>query len=161
MIVVTSSIFHILQFPHQGKTVAIDQLYYFSLDLHNSLVNNVPFLGQYNLQYKSVGVGLLKYSSLMGVFLLPPLDPPHVVSTLNMIRVMVKRSSESFDSWIVHNPSSTKTLSDTMSLSLANSRLPHDLVHKSSLPMPILVDPLSSSLSGETIPHSNQKSTRV
>jgi hypothetical protein len=73
MTVITSSMFHILRFPHQGKIIIVDQLDYITPDLHNVAVNNVPFLGQSSLE--SVGVGLLKDSSLMGVFpslLLPP-----------------------------------------------------------------------------------------
>jgi hypothetical protein len=48
-----------------------------------------------------------------------------------------------------------------MSLSLAKSRLPKDMVPKHSLPLPISVDPLSSSLFGEPIPISNQESKKV
>jgi hypothetical protein len=45
MIAITSSFFHILQFPHQGKIVIVDQLDYCTPDLHNSSTNNIPFLG--------------------------------------------------------------------------------------------------------------------
>jgi hypothetical protein len=97
MIVVASSIFLLLQFPHQGKIVIVDQLDYCTLDINNHSKNNIPFLGHSNFEYESVGVGLLKDSSLMGVFPLPPPDPPHQVAMLNMITTMVQRSSESFD----------------------------------------------------------------
>jgi hypothetical protein len=70
--------------------VTVDQLDYCTPDLNNSSVNNIPFLGQSDLKYESVGVGLLKDSSLMGVFPLPPPDPPHEVSMLNMIMAMVQ-----------------------------------------------------------------------
>jgi hypothetical protein len=53
MSVVASSIFHILQFPHQGKIVTIDQLHYYTLDLHSSSVNNLHFLGQSDLSWIS------------------------------------------------------------------------------------------------------------
>jgi hypothetical protein len=41
------------------------------------------------------------------------------------------------------------------------SSLPLDLVHEPSFPLPVSVDPLSSSLSGEPIPISIQESNRV
>jgi hypothetical protein len=44
MIVVASSIFHILQFPRQGKIVIVDQLDYYTPDIHSSPTNNIPFL---------------------------------------------------------------------------------------------------------------------
>jgi hypothetical protein len=90
MTIVASSDFHIFQFPHQGKIVNVDQLDYCTPDLNNYTVNNIPFLGKSDLKYKSVGVGLLKDSSLMGVFPLPPPDPQHEVSMLNMITIMVQ-----------------------------------------------------------------------
>jgi hypothetical protein len=88
MTVVTSLVFCIFQFPHEGKIVTVDQIDYCNPYLHNSPMNNVPFLGS-SLEYESVGVGLLKYSSLMGIFPLPPLDTPKV-ATLNMISTEVK-----------------------------------------------------------------------
>jgi hypothetical protein len=72
MVVVTSSVFYILRFPHQGNIITFDQLEYTNLDLNNVTVNNVPFLGHNH--FESVGVCLLKYSSLMGFFPLP--TPP-------------------------------------------------------------------------------------
>jgi hypothetical protein len=75
MTIITSLVFHILQFPHQGKIVTIGQLDYCTLDLHGYEMNNVPFIGS-SLGYESVGVGLLKDSSLMVIFPLPPPDTP-------------------------------------------------------------------------------------
>jgi hypothetical protein len=68
MTIVASSVFRLLQFPHQGKIVTIDQLDYCTPDICNNNANNIPFLGHSNLKYESVGVGLLKDSSLMGFF---------------------------------------------------------------------------------------------
>ena len=70
--------------------MTIDQLDYCTPDLNNFVANNIPLLGQSNLKYESVGVGLLKDSSLMGIFPLPPPDPPHEVAMLNMIRHIVQ-----------------------------------------------------------------------
>jgi hypothetical protein len=75
MIVIASLVFHILQFPYQGKIVTVDQLDYFTSDLNDSMMNNVPFLGS-SIGYESVGVGFLKESSLMGIFPFPSPDTP-------------------------------------------------------------------------------------
>jgi hypothetical protein len=71
MSTIASTMFHILQFPNQGKLIIVDQLEYITLDLHNVVTNEVPFLGQSSLE--SVGVGLLKDSLLIVVFPLPSL----------------------------------------------------------------------------------------
>jgi hypothetical protein len=44
MYFIASSMFRILQFPHQGKNISIDQLDYTTLNLHNVATNNVSFL---------------------------------------------------------------------------------------------------------------------
>jgi hypothetical protein len=88
MIVVSYSIFNILQFPHQGKIVTIGQLDYCTPDLHNSPANNVPFFRQSSIEYESVGVSLLKDSSLMAISPFPSPDTPHV-ATLNIILTQV------------------------------------------------------------------------
>ena len=74
MAAISSSNFHTLQFPHQDKIVTIDQLDYCIPDIRNHGANNVPFVEDSKLSYESVGVGLLKYSSLMGNF---PLSSPN------------------------------------------------------------------------------------
>ena len=68
MTIVLSSFFHTLQFPHEGKIVTIDQINVFTLDIHSNGSKNVPFVNDSKLSYESVGVGLLKYSSVMGTF---------------------------------------------------------------------------------------------
>ena len=88
MIVVASSIFRLLQFPHQENIVTIDQLDFYSPDITSTMKNNVPLLEQSNPQYKNVGFGILKGSTLMGVF---PSNPPptYLVSSVNMISSIV------------------------------------------------------------------------
>jgi hypothetical protein len=54
MTFITSLVFHILRFPHQGKIITVDQLEYTTPDHHNTTTNNLPFL--------RVGVGILKDS---------------------------------------------------------------------------------------------------
>jgi hypothetical protein len=75
--IITSSLFHLLQFLYQWKIMIIDQLDSYMPDINNQLANNVPFLGHFNLEYESVGVGLHNDSSLMGVFPLHPSHPPN------------------------------------------------------------------------------------
>ena len=42
---VSSLVFHLLQFPHQGKIVSIDQLEFCSPNATSTTTNNVPLLG--------------------------------------------------------------------------------------------------------------------
>ena len=44
MTMVASSIFQLIQFPHQAQIVTIDQLDFCTLDLHNQHINNVTFV---------------------------------------------------------------------------------------------------------------------
>ena len=63
--------------------MTIDQLEFCSPDVTTPTANNIPMLGQSPPPYQSIGVGMLKYSTLMGVF---PLTPPSMeVVTINMI----------------------------------------------------------------------------
>jgi hypothetical protein len=97
--IITSSVFHLLQFPHQGKIVTVDQLDYCTPYLYDYAMNNDSFLCP-SIGYESVGVGLLKDSSLMGIFPLPPFDTSQV-ATLNMILNQVQQSLESLDPLVV------------------------------------------------------------
>jgi len=94
MTYIASTMFCVLRFPHQEKIITVDQLDYITLDLHNVVMNDVAFLGQSILE--SVGVGLLKDSSLVGVFPLPTLTLLQV-STLNIISTQVRQSVELSD----------------------------------------------------------------
>jgi hypothetical protein len=60
MTIVASSVFRMLQFPHQGKIVTIDQLNYCIPDSNTHNIDNVLLVGDSQLSYESVGVGLLK-----------------------------------------------------------------------------------------------------
>ena len=61
----------------------IDQLDFYTLDVATPTTNNVPFLGQSPPPYQSIGVGMLKDSSLMGIF---SSTPPNIdTATINMI----------------------------------------------------------------------------
>ena len=72
MTVVASMVFRTLKFLHLGKIVTIDQLYFYTLDVTTPTANNIPMLGQSPPPYQSIGVGMLKDSSLMGIFSIKP-----------------------------------------------------------------------------------------
>ena len=108
MHVVASYLFRAIHFPHQGKIVSVDQLSFFA---SSSSDDNVPYVKYSGAPYESVGVGLFKYSSLMGTFSL--LSPSHMievskVETCNMI------SSTSSDSWKISNNSEVDMHNKTM-----------------------------------------------
>ena len=58
---VLSSLFGVLCFPHEGKIVIVDQLAFFS---SNSSNGNVPYVGNTEIPYESVGLG----KSFQGLF---------------------------------------------------------------------------------------------
>jgi hypothetical protein len=87
MCAVVSTLFYVMCFPHQGKVVTIDQLAFFHSDARTG---NVPFISKTPPGYENIGVGLLKDSSLMGTFSIPPPDVPHpFVTPINMISTSV------------------------------------------------------------------------
>jgi hypothetical protein len=93
------TIFRVLRFPHQGKVVTVNQLSFFNSD---TCTDNVPFIAKTPPGYENVGVGILKDSSLMGTFPIPPLDVPHSsVSSINMISTLPHELPTSHDPWIV------------------------------------------------------------
>jgi hypothetical protein len=116
MTIVASSVFRCVQFPHQGKIVTIDQLDFYTPDARIPTTNNIPFLGDHPVTYESVGVGLLKYSILMGTFPTPVPLTTHHIAIVNMILTMPYQSLESYDPWIVPSPLEFDVLSDTMPL---------------------------------------------
>ena len=70
MTIVVSSIFHLIMFPHKGNIVKIDQLSYYSSDPAST--DSIQHIGKSTIPYKDVGVGLIKDSTLLGNFSLPP-----------------------------------------------------------------------------------------
>jgi hypothetical protein len=119
MHIVVSTLFCVVHFPHQGKFVIIDQLAFFNLDTRTG---NVPFITKTPPSYENVGVGLLKDSSLMGTFPIPPLDVPHSsISPINMISTSPHELPASQDPWIVPNSGDNLRFGDAMPLSLVES----------------------------------------
>jgi hypothetical protein len=83
MRVVVSSIFSVLHFADQEKVIIVDQLAFFNSD---SRTRNVPVIAKTPPGYDNFGVGVLKDSSLMGTFPIPPPNiPPPFVASINMI----------------------------------------------------------------------------
>jgi hypothetical protein len=113
---VMSTLFHVLRFPHQGKVVTIDQLSFFN---SNTRTGNVPFITNTPDGYENVGVGLLKDSSLMGTFPIPP--PPNIsnmsVASIHMISTVPRELPVSIDPWIVPAPGDHVRFDNVMSLS--------------------------------------------
>jgi hypothetical protein len=157
MTTVALSVFRCVQFPHQGKIVTIDQLDFCTPDAHAPMTNNIPFLGDHKVTYESVGVGLLKYSSLMGTFPTPLPPTTHHIATVNMISTMAYQFLESSNPWIVPSPMEFDVLGDTIPLSLAEAAYidiqsaspsldnPH-LLALHAYSMPSWLDSLSSSI---------------
>lgn len=71
---IASSVFHVMHFPNQGKIVTIDKLDYYIPNLRANASTNVTFFSDSPKGYASVGAGLFKDSSLLGIFSLTPLD---------------------------------------------------------------------------------------
>jgi hypothetical protein len=63
-------------------------------------------------------VGLLKDSSLMGTFPIPPPNvPPPLIASINMILTSVGEFVESYDPWIIHSLEECPRHGDQMPLS--------------------------------------------
>jgi hypothetical protein len=116
---VVSTLFCIVRFPHQGKVITVDQLVFFNSDSHT---RNIPFISKTPLGYENVGVGLLKDSTLMGTFPIPPPDiPPPFVISINMISTSIYETLVSHDPWIVPDPGDYLFYGKQMPLSLVES----------------------------------------
>jgi hypothetical protein len=121
MTFIASSVFRCVQFPHQGKIVIIDQLDYCTPNTRTPATNNSPFLGDNKITYESVGVGILKYSSLMGTFPAPFPPTTQHIAIINIISTMAYQSLESSDPWVVPSSLEFDALGDAMPLSPAEA----------------------------------------
>jgi hypothetical protein len=116
---VVSTLFRVVCFPHQGKVVTVDKLAFFN---SNTRTGNVPFIAKTPPGYENVSVGLLKDSSLMGTFPIPPSNVPHSsVASINMISTLPHELPVSHDPWIVPDPGYHLRFGDEMSLSPVES----------------------------------------
>jgi hypothetical protein len=120
MRVVVSTLFRVVRFPHQGKVVMVDQLAFFNADTRTG---NVSFIANTPPGYENVGVGLLKDSSLMGTFPIPP--PPNIpspsVASINMNSIVPHELPVSVDPWIVPDPGDHVCFGNVMPLSPVES----------------------------------------
>ena len=96
MIGVVLSIFWVIMFPHKGNILKIDQFSYFSSDPAST--DNIQHVGKMTIPYKDVGVGLVKDSTLMVTFSIPP---PNVPRTISNINVMSSNTIPFDDTWVV------------------------------------------------------------
>jgi hypothetical protein len=116
---VVSTLFCVLRFPHQGKIITFDQLVFFNYDSH---IGNVPFILKTPSGYENVSMGVLKDSTLMGTFSIPPPDIPcPFVTSINMISTYFCKIPESHDPCIVPRFGDYLRYNDIMSLSLVES----------------------------------------
>jgi len=100
--------------PHKGGIVSIDQLTLFSFDSH--VTGSVPLVGETVQSYPHVGVGLLKDSSIMGTFSLPPLLLPENSSLVAYMN-MTSSFTILFNPWNVPDKTNIQIFCDQMSLS--------------------------------------------
>jgi hypothetical protein len=116
---IVSTLFHVLHFPHQGKVITVNQLAFFNSDTRTS---NIPFIVKTLPGYENISVGLLKDSTLMGMFPIPPLDaPPPLVASINMISTSVHKTHTSSDPWVIPKPGDYPHYSNQMPLSPVES----------------------------------------
>jgi hypothetical protein len=119
MCAVVSILFPVLRFSHQGKVITIDQLALFNSDFYTS---NIPFILKTPPSYENVRVGLLRDSTLMGTFTIPPPDiPPPFVASINMISTTIHETPESYDPWVVPSPGDYHHYGNRIPLSLVES----------------------------------------
>jgi hypothetical protein len=105
----------VVRFPHQGKVITFDQLAFFNSDTRTG---NVLFISKTPTGYENVSVGLLKDSSLMGTFPIPPPDVPRSsIASINMISTLIYELPASHDPWIVHDPGDHLHYGDEIPLS--------------------------------------------
>jgi hypothetical protein len=118
---IASLVFWCVQFPHQEKIVTIDQLDFYTTDARAPATTNIPFLGDHKITYESVGVGLMKDSSLIGTFPRPLPLTTHHIATVDMISTMAYQYLASSDPWIVSSRLEFDALGDTVPLSPAET----------------------------------------
>jgi hypothetical protein len=96
--------------------MTIDQLAFFTLDHASNVGYNVPFVGDTQQSCMSVGVGMFKYPSLMGIFPLPPPLVAANISLINMISSFIGGSHRFVDPWVVPHPKDVESYGASMPL---------------------------------------------
>jgi hypothetical protein len=108
MVVIVSSIFRMLCFPHQGEIVTIDQLYFAFSSPDASVEPSIPVVE--NSQSITGNIGIRMYSSLMVTFDFSA--PIHHIYTMSSMPTSVERSipfciSYFSDPWNLPSPASS------------------------------------------------------
>jgi hypothetical protein len=110
---VVSTVYRLVYFPHQGKSVSIDQLDYCTPNVCFDTVANVPLVSNSHQVPELIGEGLFKDPCLMGVF--PPPIPDTFVASINIISSV---GTHMGDPWVLPNLAEVETFGETMPLSL-------------------------------------------
>lgn len=115
--VVSSTVFRLLGFPHEGKIVTINQLDYCMPNLCPNANTTFPLISESASTAQSIGEGMFKDPCLMGVF---PLSTPNIskASPINMIY-----SLGSYDPRIVSSPIASSLLVSQDPIPLPSSSL--------------------------------------
>ena len=95
MTAIVSPVFRLILFPLDGKIVVVDHLSFCTPDYATLPSSIVPLIGGFPDSYVSIGTSLLKASSLLGFF---PLPPPQI---LNMVAMISTTLDGSIDPWII------------------------------------------------------------
>ena len=122
----------------------MDQLSFCTPDYSTLHSKSVPLVGGVPNSYVSVGTGIIKASSLMGSFPVPPPEAPHMISMISTI------SDGSIDLWILPKPSEIDSYGDQMPLSLAD--LAYKSIQSAFEPSISLVLTNGTTLSPTTVP---------
>jgi hypothetical protein len=112
MRVAASTFYRLVRFPHQGKIISIDHLYYCTPNLRFDSVANAPLVRNSHQVPELVGAGLFEDPCLMAVF--PLLVPDIIVAPINMIYSI---GTHLGDPWVIPNLSKVESYGDTMPLS--------------------------------------------
>lgn len=114
---VESSVFFFMSFPHQGKIVNINYLYYYTPYLRSNASTNVSFFDDSPRGYARISMGLFEDSLLLDTFPLP-IPKASQVAPINMIS-FVGHSFCSYGLWVIPNPLEVNSFGASMSLSPA------------------------------------------
>lgn len=118
MTVVVSSVFRVIKFAHNGKSVTIDQLAYFSSDPASS--ESIQHVGKTTIPYKDVGVGLVKDVGLLGTF---PFRPINASSSFATIHMITSNTIVYDDPWIIPSESEIDCCSSDTNCCRSNPKI--------------------------------------
>ena len=62
---ITSSVFHLVHFPHEGQIIMLDKLYFCTTSVHHGSIHTIPSIDNSHNSVESIGAGMFKYSSLL------------------------------------------------------------------------------------------------